>query len=223
MGQPQSSIKFDNYLIDTQGIYDSHYEKTQEVINQDLYAKGVSVADTADTTIAYYLTGVTTTAGNAASTLYRNNNVFIKNNVMQGAAWNDYAEYRNIDEVLKPGRVVKENGDGTLSLATERLSKGCYILSDTFGYTMGLTNNELNYPVAVAGRVLAYPDKEPFSFEIGAPVCAGENGTVSMMTEEEEMRFPSRIIGIVSEIPTYDIWHGSSEINVNGRIWIKIK
>lgn len=47
------------------------------------------------------------------------------------------------------------------------------------------------------------------------------------MTEEEEMRYPSRIIGTVSEIPDYDIWHagddGKLEIKVNGRIWIRIR
>ena len=41
-------------------------------------------------------------------------------------------------------------------------------------------------------------------FKPGYPVCSGPNGTVSIMTEEEEEKYPSRIIGTVSEIPTYE-------------------
>ena len=33
---------------------------------------------------------------------------------------------------------------------------------------------------------------------------------------------PDRIVGIVSEIPTYDIW-GEDNIPVNGRVWIRVK
>jgi hypothetical protein len=37
-----------------------------------------------------------------------------------GAVWNDYAEFRKSEE-MEPGRVVCENGDGTLSLSQKRL------------------------------------------------------------------------------------------------------
>ena len=50
------------------------------------------------------------------------------------------------------------------------------------------------------------------------------------MTEEEERLYPSRIIGTISEIPTYNIWIANEfegdtkeEIKVNGRIWIRIR
>jgi len=42
------------------------------------------------------------------------------------------------------------------------------------------------------------------------------------MTEEEETKFPSRIIGTISEIPNYEEW-GTGKVKVNGRIWIRIK
>jgi hypothetical protein len=42
------------------------------------------------------------------------------------------------------------------------------------------------------------------------------------MTEEEEEKFPSRIIGIISAVPEYETW-GTGNIKVNNRIWIKIK
>ena len=139
-------------------------------------------------------------------------------------AGNDYAEFRKCGkDIVKAGQVVKEVGNGELELATERLERGCEIVSDVFGFSIGkFDNNDL--PIAVAGRVLAYPDADPTSFEIGAPVCSGENGTVSMMTEEEERMYPSRIIGTVSEIPTYDVWtQGDKKIAVDGRIWIRVR
>ena len=40
--------------------------------------------------------------------------------VMLGAAWNDYAEFRKSDEE-EAGRVVCENGDGSLSRSVRRL------------------------------------------------------------------------------------------------------
>lgn len=47
------------------------------------------------------------------------------------------------------------------------------------------------------------------------------------MTEEEEEKYPSRIIGTISAVPDYDVWYGGNNgdtpINVNGRIWIRIR
>jgi hypothetical protein len=60
-----------------------------------------------------------------------------------------------------------------------------------------------NVKIAVSGRVLAYPYEsiEEFANHIGDPVCSGPNGTVSIMTEEEERLYPSRIIGTIASIP----------------------
>jgi hypothetical protein len=83
---------------------------------------------------------------------------------------------------------------------------------------------EEDVPIAVSGRVLVYINegREEASKHIGWPVCSGPNGTVSIMTEEEEQKYPSRIIGTISEIPDYETW-GSNDIEVKGRIWIHIK
>ena len=146
--------------------------------------------------------------------------------VLMGAAWNDYAEFRKVKdkEKVEPGRCVKEIGDGTLEMSTERLQRGCEIVSDTFGFVIGPKDDGMT-PTAATGRVLAYPyeSREEFAKHIGWPVCSGPNGTVSIMTEEEEEKYPSRIIGIISEIPTYNIWHGGEDIEVNGRVWIRIR
>lgn len=151
-------------------------------------------------------------------------NQWIKGTYSSAASSSDYAERRQMTASFKPGQVVQENGDGTLSLTTKRLARGCEIISDTYGCIIGREDIENNLPIAASGRVLAYPDKDPSTFEIGAPVCAGENGTISQMTEEEERLYPSRILGVVSEIPTYEQWgEYSNKVKVDGRIWIRVR
>ena len=136
------------------------------------------------------------------------------------AVWNDYAECRKA-ETLEPGRVVIEDASGEMKLSSERLQPGGSIISDTYGHSMGYTD-ECQTPVAVAGRVLSYYDGDIDIYKVGAAVGTGPNGTVSLMTREEIITYPDRIIGIVSEIPSYKEW-GPEHIKVNGRIWIKIK
>ena len=138
-----------------------------------------------------------------------------------GAAWNDYAEYRICNELSEAGRVICENGDDTLSLATKRLQSGANIVSDTFGFAIGKTA-EAQTPVAVSGRVLAYTYEDRSEFAAGDPVCAGPGGTVSKMSRIEVREYPDRMIGTVSAIPNYDIW-GEKGVKVNNRIWIKVK
>ncbi|MBQ9657443.1 MAG: hypothetical protein IJV31_01575 [Clostridia bacterium] len=176
-----------------------------------------------DTTSKLFVLGATTTG---YTSIYRESSVYMQNNVLMGAAWNDYAEFRQSKESKKiePGRVVYENGDDTLSMSNERLMRGCSIVSDTYGFGIG-ESEEAQLPIAVSGRVLAYPyeNKEEFKTYIGWPVCSGPNGTVSIMTEEEEIKYPSRIIGTISAVPDYEIWHGGVDVIVDGRVWIKVR
>ena len=180
-------------------------------------ATNVNIAD--DTSSKIYVLGATTT-GNTR--IYRESSVYMQSNVLYGAAWNDYAEYRE-SNITQPGKCIIENGDDTLRLSTERLQRGAEIVSDTFGFAIGETD-ACKTPIAVSGRVLAYgyEDREQFKSHIGYPVCSGPNGTVSIMTDEEEQLYPSRIIGYISAVPDYEIW-GTGNIKVDGRIWIRIK
>ena len=182
-------------------------------------------------TVAQGGTGKTSwTAGkviyaSAATTLAQDSAVSIDGtkHVLMGAAWNDYAEYRITKEAIEPGRCIKEAGDDTLKITTKRLERGCEIVSDTFGFAIGETE-ESKTPIASSGRVLAYPyeSREEFAKHIGWPVCSGPNGTVSIMTEEEEEKYPSRIIGTISAVPDYEEW-GATPVKVNGRVWIRIR
>ena len=178
------------------------------------------------------VTGVTTFSNTTASTSTTTGAVKISGglgvagniyaNKVYGAVWNDYAECRESNEFIDAGYVVKENGDDTLSLADGRLIYGCSIVSDTFGFMIGETD-KAHTPIAVSGRVLAYPyeNREVFRYNIGCFVCSGPNGTVSLMDKEEVWNHPEAIIGQVSAVPDYEYW--GNNVKVNGRVWIKVR
>ena len=108
--------------------------------------------------------------------------------------------------------------DGFLYKTNKRLQHFEGVVSDTFGFAIGKTNNS-SIPLAVAGRVLVYTDEE---LHAGDGVCAGEYGKAYKMTDQEIKEHPECIVGIVSEIPKYKTW-GENNISVNNRIWIKVK
>lgn len=145
-----------------------------------------------------------------------------------GAVWNDYVEYREADSV-QPGYCYKETISGIMTKTTARLEPGVKLASDTYGMAIGETE-KAKTPISVSGRVLAYPYRDKNLYTLGAAVCSAPNGTVDIMTREEIMMYPERIVGTVSEIPNYTIWyaggnssHGDQPIEVKGRIWIYVK
>lgn len=152
---------------------------------------------------------------------FKTENSVIRAGQVYGAVWNDYAEYRKTKEYIQPGYCVIETGKGVLIKSSERLQPGANIVSDTFGFAIGETE-QTKTPLAVSGRVLAYPYEDRDSYQAGDPVCSGPNGTISKMTREEVREYPDRIIGTVSEIPDYEVW-GTGNVKVNNRIWIKVK
>lgn len=157
------------------------------------------------------------------------------------AIWNDFAEYRESD-VFEGGRVLVSDGHGKLVLATERLQPAARVISDTFGCSVG-QSDKAKTPIGVAGRVLVYPYQDRNNYKVGDCLCAAPNGTADIMTREEIINYPDRIIGIVDEIPTYEVWQQSltnykkkdngeideigekntTDTKVNGRIWIYVR
>ena len=148
-------------------------------------------------------------------------NGIIRAAAVYGAVWNDYAEYRNQAEELKPGQVAYCGNDGKLKRTIKRLQKFEGVVSDTFGFAIGETDS-CKTPLAVSGRVLVYTYEDRSTFNSGDCVCAAPNGRVSKMTREEIAYYPDRIVGVVSEIPDYEVW-GTGNVNVNNRIWIRIR
>ena len=140
-----------------------------------------------------------------------------------GAVWNDYAEYRESD-CKEFGRVLAEKGDDALTKTTKRLQAFAGVSSDTWGFCQGETE-KAKTPIAVAGRVLVYTYRNRNEYKPGDCVCAAPNGTVDIMTREEIIKYPDRIVGTVSCVPEYETW-GSGDrdpVNVNRRIWIKVR
>ena len=146
---------------------------------------------------------------------------YVDSNGVHGAMWNDYAEFRNQFEDIEPGYCVASTDDGKVYKTTKKFQACDGIVSDTFGFSIGKTD-ECKTPLAVAGRVLAYFYGNREDYHAGDTVCAGPEGKVMKMTREEIREWPDRIVGIVSEIPEYEQW-GSGNVEVNDRIWIKVK
>jgi hypothetical protein len=121
-----------------------------------------------------------------------------------GAVWNDFAEFRK-SSYKQPGRTVVDDGYGCLHLCHERLAKAARIISDTYGMAVGYSL-EQDTPIGIGGRVLAYTYQNRNNYHVGDAVCAAPGGTIDIMSREEIKEYPDRIIGIVSEIPTYDVW-----------------
>lgn len=172
-------------------------------------------------------------AGAGLAALYMNQDNYLRSGTrIYGAVWNDYAEFRKGQmDNLKPGQVVTEIGNGEMKLANKKLQKGCKILSDTYGFALGETK-ECKLPIAVAGRVLVYCDTIKEELEPGDCLCANYTGNTVKMTQEEIIKYPDRIVGIVSEIPNYNIWHSldpdnpdvlKEDIQVDGRIWVYVR
>ena len=120
------------------------------------------------------------------------------------AVWNDLGESRK-SITREPGYAIAPSGSRT----STRLESGARIISDTWGFLLGDENDTEKAPVAIAGRVLAYPLHDKSYYEVGDAVCAAEGGKIDKMTREEIKEYPDRIIGIVNEIPDYDIWEPS--------------
>lgn len=145
-----------------------------------------------------------------------------KTGVLRGAAWNDYAEFRVSGQKIKPGTCVIENGDDKVRKSDIDMAGCAYIVSDTYGVAIG--EEEGTVPVALSGKVLAYTEEpqQMYRENIGRPVCASANGKIRLMTSEEAKEKPWCILGVVSSVPNYDVW-GITLVEVDGRVWIKVK
>lgn len=214
---PESSIAGQLYFVED----DSPSLPSNGALNQILISNGLgeavwhSIAKASDSNKRYLVnTG-------SASGLDYIEQVYTQDNVLFGAAWNDYAEFRNQKEVIEPGYCVASSDDGKVYKTSKKFQACDGIVSDTFGFAIGQTDSSKT-PLAVAGRVLAYFEGNREDYHAGDTVCAGPNGKICKMTREEICEWPDRIVGIVSEIPLYETW-GENNIKVNNRIWVKIK
>lgn len=225
-GNNGNTIKVPQITVDKYGRITGIVEKTYTSVDSTSYLP----------TSGGTVTGVTTFSNTTASSSTATGAVKISGGLgvakhiyaakVWNAVWNDIAECREV-EILEGGRCVTETESGIMKITRGRLEAGCRLTSDTFGTCMGETE-KAKTPVAIAGRVLAYPHEAKSLFKIGDAVCSGPDGTVSVMSRDEIVNYPDRIVGIVSEIPKYEEWvagtkENPEKIQVNGRIWIYVR
>ena len=221
-GSNGSTISVPQITVDSFGRVTSVANRTFTASNTN-----TKVTNTLSTTTKFYITGTSSSSTNTG-TQYFDTGVYVDSTAgvlratkVYGAVWNDYAEYRNQIQEIEPGYCVTSSRDGKVSKTTEKLEYCEGVVSDTFGFAIGETD-ECKTPIAISGRVLVYFNGNIEDYNIGDVVCAGPNGKVCKMTREEVREWPDRIIGTVSEFPTYETW-GSGDTPVNRRIWIKVK
>ncbi len=138
------------------------------------------------------------------------------------AVWNDYADLQLLNDEYIPGKAYIDTLDGA-KLCTQRCQMSVIgIASDTFAHAVGKRSDIKQLPIAVAGWVLAFVDKE---YPCGTPLTNDENGNLTEMTLEEKRNYPERLIGIYKRKEMEEEFgpENSNKIKVNGRHWIKVK
>lgn len=143
-----------------------------------------------------------------------------------GAVYNDYQEYRIANEEVEPGYVAVLDKNGRLSKCRKDRQKNIVgIVSDVYGFQIGEVDGEINIPIQVAGRVLAYVEDCKCKLKTGEPLVQTKNGKLRKLRWYEKIILPwiqNQIVGYVDEIPEYDVW-GSNNTRVNGRVWIRVR
>lgn len=137
------------------------------------------------------------------------------------AVWNDIADFQLLADKLEFGKCYMDTKDGAM-ICTQRCQMSVIgIATDTFGFGVGSGANQREVPIAVAGWVLAYVDKE---YECGTPLTNDENGNLTAMTRAEKLEYPERIVAIYKRKEMDAQWGPAGrEIEVKGRHWVKVK
>jgi hypothetical protein len=137
------------------------------------------------------------------------------------AVWNDIADFQLLCDELIHGKCYFDTKDGA-RICHERCQMSVIgIASDTFGFGVGSGAQAKQVPIAVAGWVLAYVDKE---YECGTPLTNDENGNLTAITKTEKMEYPERIVALYKRMEMDEFWGPTNQqIKVNGRHWVKVK
>jgi hypothetical protein len=135
--------------------------------------------------------------------------------------WNDIADFIEVQPELEVefGRVYVMNEDGTYAVAPSYNAEGIIgIASDTFGFGVGQKDETINQvPIAIGGFVLAFVDAV---YRTGTALTTDRYGGLTVMTKQDKMEYPERIVATFWKPETEAIWNG---ISVNGRHWVKVR
>jgi len=152
---------------------------------------------------------------------------FIAEKIWNGV-WNDVADFQALhEEEVRPffGKCYYDTFDGA-KVCNSRCQKSVIgIASDTFGFGVGLSKEKHSIPLAVAGWTLAYVKTDNGEiYECGDVLTNDEDGDLVLMTKEEKMEYPERIIATYKKPEDKELWGPKGkEIQVNGRHWVKVK
>lgn len=149
-------------------------------------------------------------------------NVELASPKVWNAVWNDVADFQLLNDKLEYGRCYYDTKDGA-RICNQRCQMSVIgIASDTFGFGVGSgANPNREVPIAVAGWVLAFVDKE---YDCGTPLTNDEWGNLTAMTRSEKMEFPERIVALYKRKEMDEHWGPEgSKIKVLGRHWVKVK
>lgn len=128
------------------------------------------------------------------------------------AVFNDIADFIE----LAPGSEVEygycyyQTKEGLCKCNTRAQMGVVGLASDTYGYGLGINEDKRQVPIAIAGWVLAYVDKE---YPIGTALINNENGILTMVLKEERLMFEERIVATYMRVDE----KGSD------RHWVKVK
>ena len=106
--------------------------------------------------------------------------------------------------------------DNAVRLCDSRCQKGIAgIASDTYGQGVGMGPGRI--PIAIAGWVLAYVDKQ---YLPGTPLTNDDTGCLTKMSFMEKLKYPERIVATYhkKEVKTH-----IENVAVKGRHWVKVK
>lgn len=138
------------------------------------------------------------------------------------AVWNDYADFQKLNDQLVYGKVYYDTIEGA-KICNQRCQMAVMgIATDTYGTAVGVgANYGAEVPLAVAGWALAYVDQE---YPIGTPLTNDANGNLTMMTLDEKMKYPERLVATYKkrELDT-QFGPAQKQVAVNGRHWVKVK
>ncbi|MEE2671835.1 MAG: hypothetical protein VYA54_09000 [Bdellovibrionota bacterium] len=183
----------------------------------DILDLNPNVNDPLAATEAYCL--LVTTTNNAANPTPKGHLMAEK---VWNCVWNDYADFQEMaeDEVI-PGKAYFDSYEGA-KICTERCQLAVMgIASDTFAQIVGKMPEKRQVPIAVAGWVLAYCDKQ---YPCGTPLTNDENGNLTEMSLSEKKEFPERLIATYKK-PENNDYFGTEDfkVRVDGRHWVKVK
>lgn len=154
---------------------------------------------------------------NPTESTFLNYDGYFKATRVYNAVWNDFADFQKTSDQIIYGKVYYHNGDD-LSICNKHCQKSVVgIASDTHGQAVGHVDGENQVPIAVAGWVLAYVDKE---YESGTVLVNDKDGGLTKARLLEKIFYPERIVAIYQSKEKSSIWNG---IEVNNRTWVKIK